>query len=140
MSKEYDKRDSTGDTAPSLVSIVPRERDDLRVEGEGDAERRHEDVAQAEVEQEVVAGGARPPRAQPAHDEEQVQQDGQHDRHHVQRDPAPLVLLRQLVRPARRHVDQARVGVRHTAAADARHGVDGLIRRVHHLEQKRTCY
>ena len=77
MSGAKSERDSTGDTAPSLVSIVPRERDDLRVEGEGDAERRHEDVAQAEVEQEVVAGGARPPRAQPAHDEEQVQQDGQ---------------------------------------------------------------
>ena len=118
----------------SLPPVVPRQRDDLRVEGEGDAERRHQDVAQTEVEQEVVAGGARPPRAQPAHDEEQVQQDGQHYRHDVQRDPAPLVLLRQLVlRPAVNDVDEARVRVRDAA----RRAVEGVFCGVHHLKKQR---
>ena len=72
---------------------MPCIRDDLRVQRERDAHAGQEDVPDGQVEQQVVAGRPRPPRAQRGHHEQQIAQDGDHDGDHVQGDPAPLVRL-----------------------------------------------
>ena len=79
------------------VAELPGVREDLHVQGERHAEAGQHDVADREVEEQVVAGGAGAFRAQRGHHEQQVAQDGDDDRHHVQRDPTPFVLVVELV-------------------------------------------
>ena len=61
----------------------------------------------------------RPPGAQRADDEEEVAEDGHDDGDHVERDPAPLVVLVDnvsLVRHNHRHVTGGGVGIVHSDA------------------------
>ena len=48
------------------------------------------DVSDGEVDEQVVSGCPGPFCARARHQEEEIPDDGDHDRHDVQRDPAPL--------------------------------------------------
>jgi len=75
------------------VPKVPGEVDDLGIHGKGYAEGGHQDVPDAQVDQEVVPRGPGPLGTQAGHDEQEVAQDGEDDGHDVQGDPAPLVVV-----------------------------------------------
>ncbi len=47
-------------------------------------------VSNGEIDEQVVAGGPRPSGARARHEEEEVAENGDDDRHNVQGDPAPL--------------------------------------------------
>lgn len=81
---------------------VPREVNDLGVEGERNAETGQEDVPDGEVDEQVVSGGPRSLGATARDQEEEVAENGEGDGHHVESDPAPLVLGAQLVARHRR--------------------------------------
>ncbi len=75
------------------IAVVPRVREDLHVEGEWNAERGEQNVADREVEEQVIAGGASALRAERSDHEELVAEDGDHVGDDVEGDPAPPVLL-----------------------------------------------
>jgi hypothetical protein len=61
------------------------------------------DVSDGEIDEEIVSGCPRSPRASAGDEEEEIAEDGDDDGHDVQGDPAPLVVGVQLV-PGHRRV------------------------------------